>query len=212
VRGARLGTPKHLAAQLEVQGAFTPASVRRYGRTDPVLLAGYTVLWYGVYRSRAVRVVLVRDINRAGLLALITTDLTTPAEQIVSRYAARWSIEVAIADAKQHTGAGLARHRTATALARNRTATAVARTVPFGLIVQTLVIVWYAGHGNHHDTVADRHRQAPWHRDRTEPAYQDMIIILRRTLITARFRAGTARQPTPEETLAVQAAWAEAAA
>src|SRR3954465_2118205 len=51
--GARLGTPKHLAAQ----ATFTPATVRRYGRTDSVLLAEYTVLWYGVYRSRAVRVV-----------------------------------------------------------------------------------------------------------------------------------------------------------
>jgi hypothetical protein len=205
--GARLGTPKHLAAQLEAQGAFTPATVRRYGRTDPVLLAEQTVLWYGVYRSRAVRVILVRDINRgpdrAGLLALITTDLTTPADQIVARYAARWSIEVAIADAKQHTGVGQA---------RNRTPTAVARTVPFGLIVQTLVIIWYASHGNHHDTIADRRRQAPWHRDKTEPAYHDMIITLRRTLIAARFRAGTTRQPTPEETLAVHAAWAEAAA
>jgi len=39
-----------------------------------------------------------------------------------------------------------------------------------------------------------------------------MIIKLRRVLITARFRAGTARQPTPEETLAIHAAWAEAAA
>jgi hypothetical protein len=197
--GARLGTPKHLAAQ----ATFTPATVRRYGRTDRVLLAEHTVLWYGVYRSRAVRVVLVRDTTRTGLLALITTDLTTPAEGIVARYAARWSIEVAIEDAKQLTGVGQA---------RNRTTTAVARTVPFGLIVQTLVIVWYASHGHHHDIIANRRRQAPWYRDKTEPAYQDMIITLRRTLIAARFRAGKARQPTPEETLAVHAAWAEAAA
>lgn len=197
--GARLGTPKHIAAK----ATFTPATVRRYGRTDPVLLAEHTVLWYGVYRSRAVRLILVRDITRPGLLALITTDLDTPAEQIIARYAARWSIEVAIEDAKQLTGVGQA---------RNRTATAVARTVPFGLAVQTLTVVWYAGHGHHHDTITERRRQAPWYRDKTEPAYHDMIITLRRTLITARFRAGKARQPTPEETLAVHTAWAEAAA
>jgi hypothetical protein len=201
--GARLGTPKQIAAK----ATFTPATVRRYGRTDPVLLAEYTVLWYGVYRSRAVRLILVRDIKpgrtHPGLLALITTDLDTPAEQTVTRYAARWSIEVAIEDAKQSTGVGQA---------RNRTAAAVARTVPFGLTVQTLVIVWYADHGHHADTVADRRRRAPWYRDKTEPAYHDMIITLRRTLIAARFRAGKARQPTPEETLAVHAAWAEAAA
>ena len=39
-----------------------------------------------------------------------------------------------------------------------------------------------------------------------------MIIKLRRTLIAARFRGGRARNPTPEETLAVHLAWAEAAA
>jgi len=37
---------------------------------------------------------------------LITTDLTTPATAIIARYAARWSIEVAIEDAKQITGVG----------------------------------------------------------------------------------------------------------
>jgi hypothetical protein len=203
--GAKLGKPTALATNPTT--AWTPTVVSRYGRTDPVELADITCLWYGAYRSRTVRVILLRDPDHpttAGYqLALITTDLTTSAAQIVTRYAARWSVEVAIADAKQLTGVGQT---------RTRTATAVTRTVPFGLIVQTLAIVWYADHGNHDDTIADRRRQAPWYRDKTEPAYQDMIITLRRTLIAARFRAGKARQPTPEETLAVHAAWAEAAA
>ena len=137
------------------------------------------------------------------MLALITTDLDTPADRIVARYAARWSIEVAIEDAKQSTGVGQA---------RNRTATAVARTVPFGLAVQTLIVIWYAGHGHSPEIAADRRAAAPWYRTKTEPAYHDMIITLRRTLIAARFRAGKARQPTPEETLAVHAAWTQAAA
>jgi hypothetical protein len=136
-------------------------------------------------------------------LALITTDLASPAEQIVARYAARWAIEVAFEDAKQITGVGQA---------RNRTRTAVERTVPFGLFTQSLVVLWYALHGHHPDLAAQRRHQAPWYRSKTHPAYHDMITKLRRVLITAKFRAGKPRNPTPDETLAVHLAWAEAAA
>jgi hypothetical protein len=202
-RGERIGTPKDLAAQTDL--AWTPVSVRRYGRTDTVHLAQRVCLWYGAYRSRAVRVILLReaDTTTGYDLSLITTDLDSPAEAIVARYANRWSIEVAIEDAKQLTGVGQT---------RTRTQTAVERTVPFGLIGQSLVVVWYALHAHHADDVAHRRKQAPWYPGKTHPAYLDMIVKLRRTLIAARFRAGKRRQPTPEEILAVNAAWADAAA
>ena len=88
------------------------------------------------------------------------------------------------------------------------TATAVTRTVPFGLITQSIVVLWYTHHGH----ATDRRAQAPWYRSKTQPAYLDMIVKLRRTLIAARFRAGKHACPTPEETLEVQLAWAEATA
>jgi len=44
------------------------------------------------------------------------------------------------------------------------------------------------------------------------PESLDMIVTLRRTLITARFRTGAHRQPTTEEIPAVHLAWTEAAA
>lgn len=201
--GVKLGTP----AQVAATATWTNAAVRRYGRTDTVDLAEITCLWYGVYRSRAIRVVLVREpgsTSKAGYdLALVTTDLTSPPEQIVARYAARWSIEVAFEDAKQITGVGQA---------RNRTRTAVERTVPFGLFVQSLVVCWYTLHGHHPDLADQRRTAAPWYRSKTQPAYHDMIIKLRRVLITARFRAGKPRNPTPDEILTVHLAWAEAAA
>jgi hypothetical protein len=179
--------------------------VHRYGRTEHVRIAEQLCLWYGVYRSRAVRVVLLRDTDTTtGYdLALITTDLSSPATDIVTRYAARWSIEVAIEDAKQITGVGEA---------RNRTPHAVARTVPFGLITQGLVIIWYALHNNHTTDIAHRRANAPWYTTKTRPAYHDMIIKLRRTLIAAKFRAGSPHQPTPTELLTIAAAWNEAAA
>jgi DDE superfamily endonuclease len=199
--GDKIGTPATLANRSQ----WTPTVVRRYGRTDPVTIAEHRCLWYGVYRSRTVRVILLRDADTVtGYdLALITTDLTNTAELIIARYAARWSIEVAIEDAKQITGVGEA---------RNRAEDAVNRTVPFGLITQSLVVIWYTLHGHTPDDAANRRAQAPWYRTKTQPAYQDMIIKLRRTLIAAKFRGGRPYQPTPQETLAVQLAWAEAAA
>ena len=73
-------------------------------------------------------------------------------------------------------------------------------------------MLWYARHGHDPADITDRQQATPWYRTKTEPAYHDMIIKLRRTIIAARFRAGTTRNPTPEETLAVHAAWANAAA
>lgn len=201
--GARLGTP----AQIAGNTTWTTATVRRYGRTDTVDLADITCLWYGVYRSRTIRVILVREpgsTTKTGYdLALITTDLTSPAEQIVTRYATRWAIEVAFQDAKQITGVGQT---------HTRTRTAVERTVPFGLFTQSLVVCWYALHGHHPDLANQRRATAPWYRSKTQPAYHDMITKLRRVLITARFRTDKPRNPTPDEILAVHQAWAEAAA
>jgi len=201
--GARLGTPTDLARTLP----WTSRRVSRYGRCDTVDIAELVCLWYGTYRSRAVRVVLVREpgnTTKAGHdLALVTTDLDSPAADIVARYAARWSIEVAFEDARQHTGVGEA---------RNRTVGAVERTVPFGLITQSIVVVWYTHHGHSPRIAQDRRAAAPWYRTKTHPAYHDMITTLRRTLIAARFLRGKPRTPTPEETLTVQLAWAEAAA
>ncbi len=201
--GGKLGCPKDLAAA----AAWATARLRRYGRDEAVHLAETVCLWYGVYRSRAIRVVLVREPGSRAKngyhLALVTTDLHSPAAQIVERYAARWSVEVAIEDAKQITGVGQA---------RNRVRRAVERTVPFGLYTQSLVIVWYAQHG-HRPDIAERRRQAaPWYQTKTQPSYLDMITALRRVLIAARFLAGNPRTPTPEETRAVQMAWAQAAA
>ncbi len=199
--GDRIGTPKDLAAHPGTR--WRQSTVTRYGRSDTIALTDTVCLWYGVYRSRAVRVILLRD-HRAtdGYdIALLTTDLHTSAEDLVSRYAARWSIEVAFADAKQITGVGEA---------RNRTRTAVERTVPIALITQSLVTVWHTRHGT--DTVTARRAEAPWYRTKTRPAYLDMLIELRRVMITARILGPSRDQPTPQQIHDVCLAWEQAAA
>ncbi|WP_204301783.1 IS701 family transposase [Actinoplanes campanulatus] len=199
--GDRIGTPKDLAEHPNTRWRQT--TVTRYGRTDTIALTDTACLWYGVYRSRTVRVILLRDQHSTSGydIALLTTDLHTRAEDLVSRYAARWSIEVAFADAKHITGVGEA---------RNRTLTAVERTVPIGLITQTLVTVWHTRHGT--DTVTARRAEAPWYRSKTQPAYHDMIIQLRRVMITARILGPNPDQPTPQQIHDVILAWEQTTA
>ncbi|MFK4224796.1 transposase [Streptomyces sp. NPDC019890] len=197
LKGERLGTPAELAATAR----FTPHTVTRYGRTENVFLATCTCLWYGSLHTRTLRVVLLRDdaTDTGYDLALVTTDLTTPAPQLITRYARRWSIEVTFAEAREMLGVGQA---------RNRTRTAVVRTVPFGLYCYTITVVWYALHGHHPADTADRRERQPWYLTKTTPAFSDMAAKLRRTIIAARFMPIDAGQPTDTEIRVVQQAWA----
>ena len=199
-RGDRLPSLAKLAAGQ----AFTQVTVTRYGTTVTLQAAALTCLWYSVFGSRPVQVVLIRDRSASGCdLALVTTDTAATAVQLIERYASRWSIETAIEDAKQVFGTGQA---------RNRTAQAVRRTVPFELACQSIAITWYATAG-HHPADVDGHRaRAPWYTTKVRPSTADMTGKLRRVLIAARFKPSRTDQPTREEIHAIRLAWEDAAA
>jgi hypothetical protein len=84
--------------------------------------------------------VLVREENstKAYDLALFTFDAEPTDAQVVARYAVRWSIEPSNATGKQQLGVGQA---------RGRLPKAVQRTTPFGMLAQSMVIVWYTRFG-----------------------------------------------------------------
>jgi hypothetical protein len=173
-RGPRLGTPTDLATSATAGARWRDTRVRRYGRTDTVQITELVCLWYGSFRSRTVRVILVRDDkprtrdrdDRGYGLPLVTTDLGSTAEDLVARYAARWGIEQAFADARQIVGVGEA---------RNRTRPAVERTVPFGLICFSVVTVWYALHGHAPEDVTSHRTRARWYTTKTEPSFRAWV-------------------------------------
>ncbi len=178
VKGHRLGTPAELAATTTTTASWRQATITRYGTTTTVELALIQGRWYGSLRATPVTVILVRDRDRNNAydIALITTDTTAAAEQIVCRYAARWSIEQSIKDSKDLLGTGDA---------QNRLENAVRRSVPFALLCQTILVLWYTRTG---DTTADitAHRTiAPWYRNKTNISLDDMLIAFRRARITA---------------------------
>lgn len=196
LKGDKIGTPVELAAQL----SFTPASVHRYGTSATVRIACCICLWYTGFHTRPVQLILIREAGTdTGFDAvLVSTDTTATPETIIQRYAARWSIEVAIQDAKQLTGVGEA---------RNRAQAAVERTVPFGLITTSLAIVWYTRHGHHPADIAEHRDRAPWYTTKTHPSTADMITKLRRVIIAANNRGVNPKPPTPAEIHAIQLAW-----
>jgi hypothetical protein len=200
-KGDRIGTP----TQATAGAAWRQATVARYGRTDTVRIAEVACLWYGAFGKRTGRLIAVCDTagNRARELLVFTTDRAADAEQIITRYAARWSIEVAIETAKGPMGVGQA---------RNRVPAAVQRTVPFGMLTMSLVYCWYARYGHHPDDVTERRFAAPWYTTKTEPSFADMLAKLRRTIIAAQFLPECPAQPSLEQITAVHRAWASAAA
>ncbi|MEV6986834.1 hypothetical protein AB0M95_37025 [Sphaerisporangium sp. NPDC051017] len=85
------------------------------------------------------------------------------------------------------------------------------RTLPLGLIVYSLVIIWYARHAHATaDVVAEHRRRAPWYRTKTQPSFEDMLILLRRQVIASRFLALRAQQPDPTKITDYELAWAYA--
>lgn len=207
LKGERIGTPADIARSAR----WKTVTVSRYGTTITVQITDLTCLWYGTWRTDTVRVILVRDTGRTTKtstarsydIALVSTDLIATPEQIIARYAARWSIEVTFFDVKNILGVGQA---------RNRTSKAVQRTVPFGLFCHSILVIWYALHG-HASTDTHQHRdRVPWYRSKTAPSTLDMLVKLRRQIIAARFLPSSPRPATTQEILEVQQAWALAAA
>ena len=163
--------------------AWARTTVTRYGETGVVGLADLPCLWWGSLHRTPLRLVLVRDLDRHRRdLALITTDLLTPAADLVARYCTRWSIEQTIKDGKDLLGVGDA---------QNRLPRAVQRTVPFMLLTLTILVCWYARFGDAAFDLTQRRGMARWYRRKTTISVTDMLIAFRRARITTVHTAQT---------------------
>jgi DDE superfamily endonuclease len=189
-------------AKIATAAAFSQVTVTRYGKTETIAVHAFTCLWYSVTGTAPVTVILIRDKSKTGFdLALVTTEKNPDVAAVIERYAARWSIEVAIEDAKQLFSTGQA---------RNRTARAVERTIPFMLACQAIAVCWYATAGHHPADTEARRLDAPWYTSKTEPSTADMTAKLRRVIIAAKFKRVCPDQPEPAEIHAIRLAWEDA--
>jgi hypothetical protein len=86
VRAKRLASLAGLAAVTP----FWQVTINRYQKAETTEPAVITCLWYSVFGSCPVRVVLIRDKSKAGCdLALVTTDRDATMTQVIERYATR---------------------------------------------------------------------------------------------------------------------------
>lgn len=186
LKGERLGRVKEIAAA--GGDRFVEISPKGPGLPSSLSVFALDCLWLGVLHTRPVRVVIVADPEgkRPMAMALVSSDNSLSAKEIVERYALRWTIEVCFRDAKQLSGVGEA---------RNRTPRAVKRTVPFDFLCQALTIVWYALNGNAAADVRERRERAPWYRHKRAPSYGDMLVALRRAMIAVEFPRESVPEP-----------------
>ena len=178
VKGARLGKPARIAAD----ATWQEVTVTCYGATTAVQASVTAALWHGSFGTAPGRLVLVKEPGSARPcdLAIFTLDTAASPEAVIERYAWRWPIEPSNAAGKQIMGVGDA---------CNRVTAAVERTVPFGFLVQSLLICWYARYAYDPADVARRRLLCPWYTTKTEPSTADMLARLRREFLTARFPA-----------------------
>ena len=159
VTGARLGT----CAQITAGRTGEDTVINVYGQHTAVQVTATEGLWYGSFKTAPGRIVLVKDPGSAQAydLGLFTLDTSAGPAAIAERYSWRWPIEPSNAAGKQVLGVGDA---------CNRVEKAVERTVPFGFLVQSLLITWYARAGYHPGDISRRRLLCPWYRTKNEPA------------------------------------------
>ena len=177
-KGGRIGKCKDAAGTL----AWEDVTVHVYGDDKKAQVASCPALWYGSFRDAPGRLVLMREpgSKKPYDLGIFTLDTALTPVQAIERYSWRWPIEPSNATGKQILGVGDA---------RNRTPKAVERTVPFGFLIQTLLITWYARSASDPADIERRRRECPWYLTKTAPSAADMAARLRRDLHDARISA-----------------------
>jgi len=188
VKGDRLGT----CAQIAQAAGWQDAVIHVYGQDTAVQIAGAEALWHGSFKTAPGRVVLVRDpgSSKPYDLGLFTLDTEAAPAVIAERYSWRWAIEPSNATGKQLLGVGDA---------CNRAEKAVRRTVPFGFLIQTLLVLWYTRCASDPADIDRRRQLCPWYRTKTTPSAADMLTRLRREFLTARISAIRPGQPDPDQ-------------
>jgi hypothetical protein len=125
-------------------------------------------LYYKAGRDRLLTIVLVRDVlGQRPDQMFYCTRLDWTARQILSAYAARWSIEVTFENSTQLLGFEDP---------ANRKEKAVRRTAPMALVLYSLIVLWFHCAGHRHLQFPDR----PWYRRKREPSFADLLTTLRR--------------------------------
>lgn len=164
-RGQQLPTPKQMLA-----GRCRRVSLTIYGRQEQARLAEVEARVHAV-PERPLRVVAVEALKGGrGQEVFYSTCHDAQAEEVITWYSMRWSVEVAFHDSKQHLGFEQP---------QGWTRRAVQRTAPIAMLLYSLIVLWFVQEGHR----SYRLRICPWYTAKKEPSFADMLVTLRRQSI-----------------------------
>jgi hypothetical protein len=161
-RGQRLPTPKQMLAA----GRCRHLTLDIYGRKDKSRVAEATGRCYAA-PDRELRIVAVQPlVGGRKPQAFFSTCPRDTAQQVLIRYAARWSLEVTYHDAKGQLGFEQP---------QGWSKLAVQRTAPVAMLLYSLVVLWFSREGHRHYLPPTR----PWYLGKTQASFADMLATLR---------------------------------
>ena len=168
-RGDRLPTPDEM---LTVRARRVILKI--YGRQEQARVCEAEARVFAV-PERPLKVVAVEALHGGrGREAFYSTCHTAKAEEVLTWYAWRWSMEVAFHDSKQYLGfqepQGWTRH-------------AVERTAPVAMLLYSLIVLWFVREGHRHY----RPDEYPWYRRKSRASFLDMLTTLRRESVRNQF-------------------------
>jgi hypothetical protein len=182
-RGARLPSP---AQRLAHRGRRLTLAI--YGRNDRVRVIETIACCYRVPARRLKIVVVEPLVGGRPVQAFYSTQIEQTAEQVLTEYAGRWSIEETFFGSKTFLGfeepQGWSRK-------------AVLRTAPIALLLYSLIVVWFAraGHALYRPLVR------PWYRTKVQPSFADMLTTLKGACVREEVSARLAKMHLPENLL-----------
>jgi hypothetical protein len=160
-RGRRLPTPDQMLA-----GRCNHLTLNIYGRRDTSRVAQGVARCYAA-PDRMLKIVAVQPlVGGRKRQAFFSTCANDTAEALLTRYAARWSLEVTNHDAKGQLGFEQT---------QGWTKYAVQRTAPVAMLLYSLVVLWFSREGHRYYQPPTR----PWYTGKTDASFADMLATLR---------------------------------
>ena len=161
-RGQRLPTPKQM-----LEKSTQRVDLNLYGKKRSVRVADAPARVHAA-PDRPLRVVATDPVSDRNTMkqAFYSTCAEASAQEVLTWYAMRWSIEVTFHDAKQHLGFEQP---------QGWTRQAAQRTAPVAMLLYSLIVLWFAKTG--HRLYSPPHR--PWYPKKTHASFADMLATLR---------------------------------
>ena len=160
-RGQRLPSPLQMLGQRGCRLALD-----LYGRRDRSRVVDTVARVYAA-PQRPLRIVAVQPLTGGRRTqAFYSTCAAATAEQVLTWYALRWSIEETFHESKGQLGFEEP---------QGWTRRAVERTAPTAMVLYSLIVLWFAAEGHRHYRAPWR----PWYRTKSGVCFTDMLNTLR---------------------------------